>query len=114
MVNRLIDSTLKEIARDYQPGTFPWMKAYRPNEWGTMLTLEGKVNEMALESNLKGLREALDEYQGLILAVVKEYEALKENKGQEMFNFVERPKSPRDGLDVGKAKEEKGKVGGVT
>jgi hypothetical protein len=62
-----------------------------------MLTMEGRVNEMALGSDTEGLKRALSEYQSLILAMVREFKALKENKGQEMFNFVGRPKSPGTG-----------------
>jgi len=60
-----------------------------------------------LESNLKGLREALDEYQGLILAMVKEFRAIREEKGQRMFKFVERPKSPWGGLRAKVRKSQK-------
>ena len=55
---------------------------------------EGEINKMALGSNQDGLRRALGEYQRIILCMTKEYEALKEKKGQGMFKFVERPKSP--------------------
>ena len=91
----LIEKTLQEINRAWESGAIEWMKANRPNEWGTMLTLEGRVNEMALGSDTEGLKRALSEYQSLIITMVKDYKALKENKGQEMFNFVECPKSPR-------------------
>ena len=64
--NSLIDLILEEIARDYEPGTLPWMKVNRPGEWEKMLTLERGTNETALEGDLKGLRELLDEYQRLI------------------------------------------------
>lgn len=94
MTNELTDLTIEEITRDYQSGTLPWMKVNRPNDWGDMLTLEGRVNEMALGGNIEGLKRALSEYQSLIITMVKDYKALKENKGQEMFNFVGRPKSP--------------------
>jgi hypothetical protein len=87
--NGLIDLTLKEIARDYQPGTLPWMKVNSPEEWRRMLILEQRINGMALEGNLDSLRGALEEYQGLILGIVKEFRSLKEKKGHEMFNFVE-------------------------
>jgi len=93
----LIDQTLKEIDEAWEPGTIEWMKANRPNEWGNMLTLERRINETALGGDLKRLREVLSEYQGIILIMVKEYKALREEKGQEMFNFVERPKSPGTG-----------------
>jgi len=93
MVNSLIDITLERIGQEYQAGTLPWMKANKPNEWSTMLTLEGRVNEMALGSDLSGLRDVLDEYQRIILAMVKEF-TLKE---QGSFKFVERPQSPGEG-----------------
>jgi hypothetical protein len=85
--NSLIDITIREITRDYQPGTLAWMKANSPDDWGNMLTLEGKVNEMALGSDTEGLKRALSDYQMLILAAAKEYKALREEKGQRMFNF---------------------------
>jgi len=95
--NSLIDATLRETAQAYQHGALIWMKRYRPKEWERMIALEQRVNEMALESNLKGLREALDEYQGLILVMAREFKTIKEEKGQRMFKFVECPKSPWDG-----------------
>ena len=104
--NELTDLTIEEITGDYQSGTLAWTKVNRPNEWGNMLTLEGRINRAALESDLSGLREVLGEYQRIIMAMVREFKVLKENKGQEMFKFVERPKSHWDGLEVGKAKED--------
>ncbi|GEM_PF-4208575 len=61
------------------------MKTNRPDKWGEMLTLERRINEMALVSNLKGLRRILSEYQRLILSMVKEFKALRENKEQRVF-----------------------------
>ena len=87
----LIEKTLQEINRAWESGAIEWMKANRPNEWGTMLTLEGRVNELALGSDTEGLKRALSEYPGLILGMVREFKTLKEKKGQEMFNFVECP-----------------------
>ena len=94
--NSLIDITLGEIEREYHPGTLIYMKRFHPHEWKRMVELEGKINSMALGGNIEGLREALSEYQGLI-TMMKEFKALKEKKGQGMFNFVERPKSPGAG-----------------
>ena len=88
MVNSLIDATMREIAEAYQPSTLAWVKANRPDEWGKMLTLEQKVNEMAFRGDLDGLRGALNSYRELILAMVKRFKAEKEKKGQEMFNFM--------------------------
>jgi hypothetical protein len=81
MVNSLIDHTLESINRDYQPGTLPWIKGNRPEKWEEMLTLEGKVNEMVLGGNIEGLREALNEYQRIILAMVKEFKKGRERAG---------------------------------
>jgi hypothetical protein len=85
--NSLIDLTLKEIAKEYRPEILAWMKANRPNKWGKMLTFERRINGMALGGNLNSLRGALNEYQSLILAMVKEFKSLNEKKGQGMFNF---------------------------
>jgi len=70
--SELIDLTLEEIAKDYQTETLPWMKGNKPNDWGSMLTLERSINKTALDGNLNGLREVLSEYQRLILAMVKD------------------------------------------
>jgi hypothetical protein len=95
--NSLIEVTLAEIARDYHPGTLPWMKVNRPNDWGSMLTLERSINKAALEGNLNALREALGDYHRSILATVREFRTLKEVADHRPFRFVERPKSPWDG-----------------
>jgi hypothetical protein len=99
MTNSLIDDTLKRINQGYSPRTLRWIKG-NPDRWAVLLTLEGRVNEMALGSDTEGLKRALSDYQKLILAAVKEYKALKENKGQEMFNFVECPMPPETGERV--------------
>jgi hypothetical protein len=100
--NSLIDLTLEEIAREYQPCAFAWMKAGRPDDWKRMVVLEGEINKMALGSDTEGLKRALSEYQGLILSMVKEFKAHKGETGnlleQRVFNFqMERPKSPGTG-----------------
>ena len=85
--NPLIEVTLKEIGQRYQPGTLAWMKMNRPDEWRKMLTIERKVNELAVGSNLEGFREALGEYQRLIISMVTGFKAIKENRRQEAFDF---------------------------
>jgi hypothetical protein len=67
------------------------MKANKPDKWRKILTLERRINGMVLGVNLNGLRRALNEYQSLIVTMVKEFKSLKEKKGQEIFNFVEHP-----------------------
>jgi hypothetical protein len=85
----LIDRTLQEINKEWESGALEWIRVSRPDKWGEMVTLEGRVNELALEGNLKGLREALDEYQRLILSLPREFKSPKEKKGQGMFSFGE-------------------------
>jgi hypothetical protein len=76
----LIERTLKEIGKEYRPGLIRWLKK-QPDQWERLLTLEGEINKMALCGDLDGLREALSNYQGLIVAMVKEFNAQEEKKG---------------------------------
>ena len=92
----LIDRTLREINEAWEPGTVEWIKANRPDEWRKLLTLEQRINGMALGGSIEGLREGLNEYQGLTLTMVKEF-TLKEAKEQGSFKFVERPKTTGTG-----------------
>jgi hypothetical protein len=85
--NSLIDLTLGKIARGYHSGTLVWMKTNRANDWGNMLTLERRINKAALDPNLKALREALSEYQGLILTMAREFVSPRGKKEQEIFKF---------------------------
>jgi len=89
MANSFIDLCLEEIARDYGPGTLPWAKANRPDEWKKMLTLERRVNEMALGDNQEGLRGVLDEYQELIVAMLKEFKSQPAHGRQGALAFEE-------------------------
>ena len=89
----MIERTIQKINENYEAGLIEWIKLNRPNEWGKMLTMEVKVNELALGDAMEGLRKVLSEYQGLILTMVKEF-TLKE---QGSFKFVERPQSPGAG-----------------
>lgn len=65
----LIDQTIREINKEWESGALEWIKVNRPDEWGKILAIEGKINSMALGGNIEGLREALSEYQGLILTM---------------------------------------------
>ena len=106
--NSLIDLTLERIGREYQAGTLPWTKANRPAEWGMMLTMEWRVNKMALGGTMEGLRKALSEYQGLILAMVREFKAHKGETGnlleQRVFSFQMESQSPRGRVRGGESK----------
>jgi len=72
----LIDQTIKEIGRAYEPGALSWMKKSHRAEWAKMLALEKKINKMALEKNMEVLREALSQYKTLILRMVDLFKGL--------------------------------------
>ncbi len=55
-----------------------------------MLTLERRINETALESDLRGLREVLSEYRELILSVTMEFKVKHERKGQAALDLQSR------------------------
>jgi hypothetical protein len=92
----LIDQTIREINKEWESGALEWIKVNRSDEWGKILTLEQRVDEMAFRGDLDGLRGALNSYRELILTMVEEFKSLKEKKAQGMFNFVERSKVARD------------------
>jgi hypothetical protein len=79
-VNSPIDVTLREIAQAYRHGALVWMKRNRPKEWEKMIALERDINEMALKGDLKGLKKVLMGYQGLILGMMKTFEASEGRK----------------------------------
>jgi len=68
--NSFIDETLERINQEYEPGTLVWMKRTRPKEWGKTVAIEGKINEMVLKGDMKGLEKVLGEYEGLISTMV--------------------------------------------
>ena len=97
--NSLTNETLERINQEYQPGTLVWTKVNKPDAWGKMLTMEERINKMALRGDLDGLRGALSNYQGLIFTMVKEFRTTKrENENlleQRVFNFqMGRPVPP--------------------
>lgn len=67
----LIDQTIREINKEWESRALEWIKVNRPEEWGKILAIEGKINSMALGGNIEGLREALNNYRGVILPMVK-------------------------------------------
>lgn len=85
MVNSLIDATLERIIRVYRPGILFRMKRFYSDEWRKLVALEEEINKWALKGNIERVRKVLLEYEGLVL---------------DMMN-MERPKVPRDGLEVG-------------
>ena len=76
MVNQLtnlIDSTLKQIARDYQLGTLAYTKKTKPVEWGKLLAIEQEINLATKKEDSKALKEALSRYQKLIFSLCKKF-----------------------------------------
>jgi len=65
----LIDLTIREIDEVWRPGTLEWVKRARPRDWERMLTVEGKINRVALEENVDALREALRTYKELMVSM---------------------------------------------
>lgn len=80
--NSLIDVALGMIAKGYSPGTLPWIKVDRPDDWRRMVGLEGEINERALKEDINGLKKALEHYQELIIRMVKNFEIPKEKNGE--------------------------------
>ena len=74
----LIDSTLREIAKSYTPGTLRWIKKTRPKDWARLLVEEQRINKAATEGDLIALRESLSAYQKLIVGLSKKFEEKKE------------------------------------
>lgn len=74
----LIDLTLKEISKGYVPGTLKWIKKTRMNDWMKLLVEEKKINEAALNGDLRTLKKALDSYQKLITILSKEFKRKEE------------------------------------
>jgi len=66
-LTNLIVSTLRQIDRDYQPGTLASMKKTKPVKWGKLLTIEREINLSVLNENPKALKKALDSYRKLIV-----------------------------------------------
>ena len=62
-----IDTALKEINRNYQPGTLEWMRVNRPEEWEKMISLEDRINQAALRGDEEELERVLVDYQILYL-----------------------------------------------
>ena len=63
MINTdLIGSTLMEIGKGYKPGLSRWIRE-RPDRWDQLLTLEDRINEVALTKEDEIiLKDALSDY----------------------------------------------------
>lgn len=73
MVNSLIDSTIREINKEYKPGLLPWIKSSGPENWARMLSLGGRINQDALSKDEVMLKDALSDYRGFFSGMMKVY-----------------------------------------
>lgn len=69
----LIDSTLREVANSYTPGTLRWTKKTRPKDWARLLGDEQRINKAATEGDLVSLRESLSSYHEFILGLSRKF-----------------------------------------
>jgi hypothetical protein len=77
----LIETTLREIGKEYRPGALEWIRINRPEEWARMLTLEEGINQAALSRDMENLKQSLSNYQELILGVVEVFETPRGQTG---------------------------------
>jgi hypothetical protein len=80
-VSLLIDTTLREINKEYKPGLLLWIKKSRPEEWARMLLLEEGINQAALSGDGTGLKQTLSNYKELLLGIVEIFEIPKGQTG---------------------------------
>lgn len=73
----LVEQTLCELNERWEPGALKWMERNQPKDLERMKTLEEKINQLALDGNLSGLKGALEDYKGLMLGIVKALGASK-------------------------------------
>ena len=71
--NSLIDDTLIEIGKSYQPGLLMWLKS-QPGGWARLLQVEDWINRVALTADEIGLRAALEAYKIFFREVISLYE----------------------------------------
>jgi hypothetical protein len=70
----LIETTLKEIGKDYRPGLIRWIRE-EPDQWTRLLALEDGINRAALSEDEIILRDALSEYRGFFEEMPRAKEA---------------------------------------
>lgn len=68
----LIESTLKEMGKEYRPGLLGWIREDR-ERWRRLLTLEDRINQAALAKDEEGLKDALSEYRTFFEEMLKFY-----------------------------------------
>lgn len=69
----LIETTLKEIGKEYKPGLIEWIKG-NPDRWAMLLTLEDRINQAALCKDEGRLGSALSEYQSFFSRIGKDFQ----------------------------------------
>ncbi len=73
----LLDATLLEINRAYQPGFLMWLKS-QPDRWAILPSLEGGINQAALAKDEAGLTAALSAYRSFFKEMVTAYQEAKD------------------------------------
>ena len=73
----LIEQALQEIEEWWVAGTLEWMKSSRLSEWHNMIGLEEKINHLAFESDVNGLKRVLSEYKELMLGITRVFQTPK-------------------------------------
>jgi len=66
----LIESTLKEIGREYRPGLIRWI-GEEPGRWVKLLDLEDQINRAALSKDEVMLKDALARYRAFFQEMVE-------------------------------------------
>ena len=84
----LIEQTIDEINRGWQPGTLERMKRSRPEDWKRMIVIEAMINEKALTGDSEGLRVVLDDYRDLLQGMVKAFSSKREQTS--LFNTLKK------------------------
>jgi hypothetical protein len=73
MDSLLINDTLIEIGKSYQPGLLMWLKS-QPGGWARLLQVEDWINRAALTGNKEGLTAALQSYKVFFREMVRLFE----------------------------------------
>ena len=78
-VSLLIDTTLREISKEYKPGLLLWIKASRPQDWARLLKIEATINQIALAQDERGLTMTLSDYRKFFHDMISAYQGKGEN-----------------------------------
>jgi len=69
----LIETTLREIGKEYRPGLIRWIRE-ESDRWNRLLLLEDRINQATLSKDDPGLKAALSAYKDFIMEMLKSFE----------------------------------------